>query len=576
MATPPNSDDGRVKRPHKAGAVPVPIHRDETLSMPIRGTPGTTAPAELENEPRNREVTDAGMLSGVPSRAAGSDAIPARRIGVGAEETFRPGSRLAGIYEVVRLLGVGGMGAVYKGIDHRRGREIAIKTISSGHMGSPNAIARFEREIAAAAAVHHPNIAEIHDSGVSDGLPFIVMEYVRGDDLATVLERERFEIPRAVDLVLSLSAAVQAVHDRNVVHRDLKPENIKVVNQRRGEVAVLLDFGVAKVLGSHPILAAKPTLTAADAIVGSVEYMAPEQTAASPHVDYAADQYAIGVILYRCLTQRLPFEGATALAILRKIADGAFDGPRVHRPDVPVDLERMVVKAMSRYPENRYPSVAALGEALLPYASERGRRLWTDELTSPNRETRTGERKKPGKQASPAAGVAGGTRALPATPVAAMPRTKVLSPSARSPDPVVRKVSEGSKRPHRRAVILVAGMVAIAAGVAVASFVARTRSIAPLVAPTSPLTVVRDPGANVSPATSVAPNPVPADPNVPSGPPEAPQPVEASRGETTEPGAASTTKRPSRRKSSIRTTHPENPPPATLPTETPNHVKLIF
>src|SRR5581483_10165220 len=168
-----NGDHGSGERPPKRDAIPAPIPRDDTLSMPIRvGAAVDGHPRDTDAGPRGPAPSGAGVTGTATASSAVSDGVTQGAAGIAADEALKPGVRPAGAYEIVRLLGVGGMGAVYKGVDHRRGREIAIKTISAGHMGSPNAMARFEREVAAAAAVHHPNIAEIHDSGVSNGIPF--------------------------------------------------------------------------------------------------------------------------------------------------------------------------------------------------------------------------------------------------------------------------------------------------------------------------------------------------------------------------------------------------------------------
>jgi len=586
--------------PSDDGAVPELISSaDQTLSIPIR-LDSIDTKDDVQPAPPLATTTDVPSWS--TEAAPQATAIRADPSANVKTAVLAPGMRIAENYEVVRQLGVGGMGAVYKGIDHRRRREIAIKVIAPSHVSSPNALGRFEREVAAAAAVRHPNIAEIYDSGVSDGMPFIVMQYVRGDDLATVLERERLEIPRAVDLMLSLCAAVQAVHDRNVVHRDLKPENVKVVKERRGETAVLLDFGVAKVIGSHPFFGADPKLTAADAIVGSVEYMAPEQTSGSPHADFAVDQYAIGVILYRCLTQRLPFEGPNALALIRKIIDGVFDSPSVHRPEIPDKLEAVILKALSRYPEDRFSSVDKLGEALLAFASERGRRLWMDELTAPNRPQLSGAIASTAvspRAAEAGMGAAGGTLFLPGARDPKVARTQLLpAPGFGDGAP-----DDGADRPARsrqaliiRVALIAGGMVAIALA---AGFIARelsSRGPAHLATPRTPaprsgeLTIpaAPSPGENVSAAPSrpirtLAPTAV-ADPSLEprpaptTSPRPAPAPTKVAE-RPPEPRPASTSSaRPARKPKVHRQLTPKveaaAPPP--LPTETPNHVKLIY
>jgi hypothetical protein len=410
------------------------------------------------------------------------------------------------------------------------------------------------------------------------------MQYVRGEELAALVQRERLEIPRAVDLMLSLCAAVQAVHDRNVVHRDLKPENVKVVKEKRGETAMLLDFGVAKVLGSHPIFGANPKLTAADSIVGSVEYMAPEQASGSPHVDFAADQYAIGVILYRCLTQRLPFEGTNALAVMRMIIEGVFDGPRVHRPEIPVELEPVIRRALSRYPEDRFPSVGNLGEALLPFASPRGRRLWMDELTSPNREPQGSGGIGPAARAAVLkVAAAGGTQVLPPPRDPGLPRTQVLPPRAdgprrSQPAPVPRGPSRWS--PLIMAAVAGAALIVMALATA-AAIRFRGRSGRSPVVDSLPAAGAVTPAPMPTVTTTarpvvVGPSPSPAQPAQPTGrAPVAAQPPGEGRPTTPRPTAMTNPERPARKAASHRSRRPADAP-TPLPKETPSHVKLVF
>jgi serine/threonine protein kinase len=541
-----------------------PPMRDRGTGVPIARTL-----EETRLLPNRGKVTPAEPLS-VPALAVAA-ASP-------SDTTLRAGTRFGEHYEIVRLLGVGGMGAVYRGIDHRRRRDIAIKTISPAHMTSPNALVRFEREVSAAAAVHHPNIVEIYDSGIENGTPFIVMQYVRGEDLATIIPRERLGTERAIDLMLSLCAAVAAVHERTVVHRDLKPENIKVVQEKRGETAMLLDFGVAKVLGSHPFFGANPTITAVNAVVGSAEYMSPEQAAGSSHVDYAADQYAIGVILYRCLTQRLPFEAEHPLALMRKIIDGTFDGPRVHRPEISPKLEQVILRAMSRYPEDRYSSVDKLGEALLSFASARGRRLWMDELTSPNREQHASTQITVPEPNQPKPGaIAGGTLAIPPAIHPDMPRTETL-PEAAAQHRSKPRLSSSDVRRATRVKVSAATAVSLLLVAFAFAFIAvpKSRQLPVEVHPGGssaaviPRTEVNAPGpAAITNDQAVSHRPDDIDTTDARGHVNSPRPAAST------PPAPPAGERRARKRVPPRT-HGDAEPRMPLPTETPSHIKLIF
>lgn len=284
-------------------------------------------------------------------------------------------NRRIGRYELQALIGEGGMGNVYRGLDTKTGRAIAIKVVNLPDDAdlADKLRLRFMREVLAVSRVGHPNVVRVHDYGFDDdNTPYLVMELLDGTDLGKVLRssREPLPISYAVDMALEVCAAVRACHAAKVVHRDLKPGNVFLakIDAGPGWQVKVLDFGVAK----SPIFGG--VLTKLGQIVGTLQYVSPEQVNGTAGPE--SDQYAIGVILYACLTKRLPFGGLKDIALLKAISRGDFLPPRTHRPELPEALESIVVRAMSVAPAGRFESVYALGQQLWPFASRLGRNRW--------------------------------------------------------------------------------------------------------------------------------------------------------------------------------------------------------
>ena len=316
-------------------------------------------------------------------------------------------------YELHELIGEGGMGAVYRAIDSRLGRTVALKTVVSHRSGEglTNELRqRFMREALAASKVDHRNVVQVIDFGVTDdGTPYLVMEYLRGRDLGVVLRsaREPLAIAYVADIVLCVCAALRACHQQGVVHRDLKPSNIFLADTDTGPEIKVLDFGVSKA----PVAG---ELTQEGQILGTPQYLSPEQV--NGKVGPESDQYALGVLLYVCLTKKLPFEEHQNLSLLRAIEVGRFSGPRAHRPEIPAALEAIVLRAMSADPRARFPSVHALGQALWSFASPRGQVEWKNYYFP----------------APPTDDTGGGAPARPAAAAPPVERTAVLPPLDRT------------------------------------------------------------------------------------------------------------------------------------------------
>ena len=277
-------------------------------------------------------------------------------------------------YELLELIGEGGMGAVYRALDTRLGRTVALKTVLTTPHGTAafnqELRQRFMREALAASKVEHRNVVQVIDFGVAeDGTPYLVMEYLRGTDLAGLLKDtpDLLPIEQVADIMLNVCAALRACHQAGIVHRDLKPSNIFLAETDTGPAVKVLDFGVSKA----PIAG---DLTQEGQILGTPQYLSPEQV--NGRVGPESDQYALGVLLYVCLTNRLPFEEHQNLSLLRAIEAGRFPSPRVYRPQLPEALEAIVLRAMHVDGKQRFESVHALGQALWSFASTRGQIEW--------------------------------------------------------------------------------------------------------------------------------------------------------------------------------------------------------
>jgi tRNA A-37 threonylcarbamoyl transferase component Bud32 len=278
-----------------------------------------------------------------------------------AAQTGRAGPRgpvdfLLPDYEVLEELAQGGMGIVYKARHPRLGRLVAIKRMRAGVDARPNQLARFRNEALALARVQHPHIVQIYDVGEHDRQPFLAMELVEGESLAQKLARSLLPARQAAALVERLAQAIHAAHERGIVHRDLKPSNVLVTTDGTPKIT---DFGLAKCLEND----AGPTRTGE--IMGTPCYLAPEQAAGkSKEVGPAADVYALGAILYECLTGRPPFQGESTLDTLEQVR--AIDPlpPSRLQPKVPRDLDTICLKCLEKSPRQRYTTALALAEDL--------------------------------------------------------------------------------------------------------------------------------------------------------------------------------------------------------------------
>lgn len=274
---------------------------------------------------------------------------------------FASGAML-GRYEIVDLLGVGGMGEVYLASDAKLDRKVAIKVLNAAYESSDANVERFIQEAKAASALNHPNILTIHEIGEQDGSHYIVSEFVDGHRLRTVLEMESLALPKILKIAVQVAEALSAAHAARIVHRDIKPENIVIRNDGYAKV---LDFGLAKLLPEHPSLigledaTVKQNQTAKGLILGTVSYMSPEQ-AKGETVDARTDIFSLGVLLYEMSTGRTPFTATSTTETIANLINRDAEPMSRFANGVPEELQRIVSKMLRKDPDDRYQTMKGL------------------------------------------------------------------------------------------------------------------------------------------------------------------------------------------------------------------------
>ena len=262
---------------------------------------------------------------------------------------------LAGRYRLTELLGEGGMAHVYRGQDQLLDRGVAVKVLRTGFASDPEFVSRFRQEARAAASLHHPNIATVYDTGTDEGVDFIVMQLVDGEDLERILQRDgRLPLNVAIRIVVDVARALQAAHERGIVHRDIKPANILV--ERDGDVRVV-DFGIARAAD------AAVGITTAGVILGSAQYVSPEQVAGG-QITPSSDIYSLGVVLYESITGRRPFDGPSPAAVALERLHVRPAPPSAVAHDLPPAIDALVLRALERDPGARYSSAGDFAAAL--------------------------------------------------------------------------------------------------------------------------------------------------------------------------------------------------------------------
>lgn len=258
-------------------------------------------------------------------------------------------------YEILEVLGEGGMGTVYLARDLKHERRVAIKTIRRDFV-TPDVVSRFQREIKLTGALQHPRILPLFDSGVADGALYYVMQFVEGESLEERLAREGpLPIQQALRIARHVSDALDTAHSHGVVHRDIKPANIML----SGGHAFVMDFGIARALAER-----KTSITSTGSAIGTPTYMSPEQVSDSSAVDGRSDIYSLGCVLYEMVAGDPPFTGPTLDSILRQHLTETPRPLRVHRPGTPPEVEAVVARAMQKTPADRFQTARELADTL--------------------------------------------------------------------------------------------------------------------------------------------------------------------------------------------------------------------
>ena len=285
------------------------------------------------------------------------DAVPTEVRAAGGDQ-LRPGATFAGRYEVKEILGAGGMGVVYRAFDRELQEPVAIKTLRPEAMaGGTVALDRFKQEIRLARRIAHRNVVRTYDLGEQNGVYYLTMEYVEGTSLKQLIV-SRGKLPVAVALTVGkqLCRALEVAHAEGVIHRDIKPQNIVV--EPSGFLKVM-DFGIAR-LANPP---QGKGLTEAGTSIGTPDYMSPEQLAGA-ELDQRSDLYAAGVVLFECVTGRVPFEAETTWALVAKHLEEDSPDPRTFNAEVPGELAAVILKAMAKEPKDRFATASEMHDAL--------------------------------------------------------------------------------------------------------------------------------------------------------------------------------------------------------------------
>jgi serine/threonine-protein kinase len=272
------------------------------------------------------------------------------------------GQILAGKYRIEERLSEGGMGTVYRGTHVLMDKTVAIKVLRPSLAADEKIVARFSREARAASRISHPHALSVTDFGEAEnGVVFLVMEYLDGKTLKELIRDEGpLPLPRVVEILRQVGGALDAAHSEGVVHRDLKSENIMLLSSSGSDYAKVLDFGIAKIKEAEG--AYDPELTAPDLVIGTPQYMSPEQCSQSPDIDARSDIYSLGVILYEMLVGHVPFTGPSPTAIMLKHLQQPAPSVLDERSDVPPVVGQVVARALEKRPEDRYGKVSELVE----------------------------------------------------------------------------------------------------------------------------------------------------------------------------------------------------------------------
>jgi serine/threonine protein kinase len=354
-------------------------------------------------------------------------------------------------YRIERRLGRGGMGILYLAIEPGLDRRVALKLIAPEAAAEEVFAKRFAEESRIAASIEHPNVVPIYSAGEERGVPYIAMRYVAGSDLGRRIDRDgKLDPAHAVALIAQVGNGLDAIHAAGLVHRDVKPANVLLSGEEGEEHAYITDFGVAR------NVATQSGLTQTGRFVGTLDYVAPEQISGAP-VDARVDVYALGCLLFKLLTGRVPFPREGEAARLYAHLNDPPPAPSLYSPDVPMALDDVVIRAMSKAPEDRYPSAGDLGRAAVAALSGAA-------VAIPERTVATGAAATVEPKTMAPAPTEPTVESAPADPV---PPPTVDTEVEVSPS-IGGKSSTSSKAAGRRRLMLAGGVAALVAAVIVA------------------------------------------------------------------------------------------------------------
>ncbi|HEY0384994.1 MAG TPA: protein kinase [Pyrinomonadaceae bacterium] len=280
------------------------------------------------------------------------------------------GQTLANKYRIEELINEGGMGAVYRGTHVLMDKTVAVKVLHPALAADDKIVARFSREAKAASRISHPHALNVTDFGESDnGVVYLVMEYLRGKTLKEEIHQTGpMPLDRVVEIIRQVCGALEAAHGEGVVHRDLKSDNIMLVEVSGGDDwAKVLDFGIAKITEK---VGQDPGLTAPNLIIGTPQYMSPEQCSQASEIDARSDIYSLGIILFEMLAGHVPFTGESPTAIMMKHLQDAPPSILEERKDLPTSIGRVVARALAKRPEERFQTVSELSDSLSQAAED--------------------------------------------------------------------------------------------------------------------------------------------------------------------------------------------------------------
>ncbi|MCD8365741.1 MAG: Stk1 family PASTA domain-containing Ser/Thr kinase [Clostridiales bacterium] len=261
---------------------------------------------------------------------------------------IQSGMMIAGRYEIEKKIGAGGMSDVYKAKDLTLGRCLAIKVLKAEFCEDMNFVSKFRAEAQSAAGLEHPNIVNVYDVGSQDDFHYIIMEYVQGITLKTYIEKKgQLNYKETLSIAIQVARGIQAAHAKNIIHRDIKPQNIMISTD--GKVKVT-DFGIARAVTEHTIHAD---------VMGSVHYASPEQTR-NGYVSNTSDIYSLGIVMYEMVTGRVPFDGDSTVAIAIKHLQDEMVAPSEYAPELPISLEKIILKCTQKSADRRYASMEDL------------------------------------------------------------------------------------------------------------------------------------------------------------------------------------------------------------------------